>query len=369
MTTGPLISVVLPVRGVRRYLERCLDSILLADGPEIEVIAVNDASPDGCGRLLDERAAVDGRVQVIHLEVPQGPGPARNTGLGKAAGEYVWFVDADDQLAAGSLAAVAARLRADRPDVLLIDYCELHPDGSSRPSPGRELLRAAPAGLFTLADQPQVINLTMTAWSKVFRRDFLLGLGTPFPAGIHEDIPVTSAALLTGRLAALARPCYRYRRSRPGSFLVTPGRGHLAVFGAYRQVFERLERMRGSGDPRATDAVRAAVFERAIWHYSTVLGARGRRRWPRVRAGLVPRGDRRAFFARMHAEFTERRPPGYRLAPGPRGARLRLISRGAYRSYRLLEPLNRVRVAASRAAGRRIKGDCEDLEDSVVPGR
>ena len=66
----------------------------------------------------------------------------------------------------------------------------------------RALLRSAPAGTFSLADAPQLIGLTMTAWSKVLRRDFLLGLGEPFSPGIHEDIPVTCAALLARRGSA-----------------------------------------------------------------------------------------------------------------------------------------------------------------------
>ena len=116
---APLISVVLPVGNVAEFLPACLDSVLGPDTPGgpagqagLEVIAVDDASPDGCGRILDHRAGQDPRLRVVHLAENAGPGPARMRGLAEAAGTYVWFVDPDDLLADGALAAVAARLAA-----------------------------------------------------------------------------------------------------------------------------------------------------------------------------------------------------------------------------------------------------------------
>src|SRR5215831_4762560 len=151
---GPLISVVLPVGNVAEFLPACLDSVLGEPGQpggDLEVIAVDDASRDGCGSILDRRAGQEPRLRVIHLAENAGPGPARMRGLAEATGAYVWFVDPDDLLADGAL--------------------------------------AAPATL-TLAERPALLDRTMTVWSKVFRREFLLGQGVCFPPGIHEDVPV-----------------------------------------------------------------------------------------------------------------------------------------------------------------------------------
>ena len=355
MTTPPLISVVIPAYGVARYLPDCLDSVLGATGsatagtcPQIEVIAVEDASPDGSAALLEDRAAADSRLTVLRTARHLGPGGARNKGLAAAAGEYVWFVDGDDLVTSGAIDAIAARLQRDRPDVLLIDYEDVLPDGRRRPSPGRSLLRGAPAGCFTLADAPAVINLTMTCWSKLFRRQFLTGLNEPFPAGIHEDIPVTCAALFAGRLSALDQVCYRYRRARQGSFMATTSAGHLAVFDAYEAVLERLGKLAEDTEPGATTEVRSATFERAIGHYSTVLQARRPGRWRGTSRSLVPRGDRRRFFRRMHADYLRYAPAGYQPPPGARGTKFRLIKHDAYLTYELLEPLNRLRVWLNR---------------------
>ena len=356
MPAQPTISVILPVYAVEEYLSDCLDSILDAAPARLEVIAVDDASPDGCAGILDARAEQDPRLRVVHLARNAGPGPARNAGLELATGDYAWFVDADDQLAPGALAAVAARLERDRPDVLLIDYEELGPGGRTAPSPGRALLGAAPGGTFTLAEQPQIIHLTMTSWSKVVRRGFLAGAGARFGGGIHEDVPFTCALLLRAeRISALARVCYRYRQARPGSLLGTASRAQLAIFGSYETVFALM----AAADPAPPGAVSAAVFERAIWHYTTVLGGRGLAPWagrarlfPR-RAGLVPRAARRGFFEHMHEDFVRYRPPGYRHPPGARGVKFRLVERNAYVLYTVLEPVNRLRVRLSRTAGQR----------------
>jgi CDP-glycerol glycerophosphotransferase len=350
----PLISVIIPVHDVADYLPECLDSVLGPPLADVEVIAIDDASSDGGDKLLEERAASDSRLRVIHLESNAGPGHARNVGLQTAAGEYVWFVDGDDRLAGGALTAIQARLAelaggGHGPDVLLIDWVSSYPDGRTEPSPGRDLLGRVPPAGCTLEELPRLIDLTMTSWSKLLRREFLARLDVPFASGIHEDVIVTCAALLEAEsVAALNQVCYRYRRGRPGSCMATTGTGHLAIFASYERVFALIAARRAAG-AEVSDAVQAAVFERAIWHYATVLHT------GLSRAGLVPRGDRRRFFARMHADFVACRPPGYRPPAGARGLKFALIERGAYRTYSLLKPLNEARVAAVRLAGRNVR--------------
>ena len=357
---APLISIVLPVRDVAGFLPECLDSVLGSQAWQagragrpgqaggLEVIAVDDASRDGCGAILDDRAARDPRLKVIHLTESIWPGPARMRGLAEAVGTYVWFVDPDDLLADGALAAVTERLTRDRPDVLLIDYLILRAPGRTEPSPGASLLAAPPAAAaatLTLAERPALVDRTMTVWSKVFRRDFLIGLRVGFAPGIHEDVPVSCAALLSaGRIALLDRVCYLYRR-RPHSFLATASMDHFGIFTSYERVFALMDGVDGGPDGpggpgglAVADPVRAAVFGRAIEHYSTVLAS-----------GLVPHRARRKFFHRMAADYRRYRPAGYQRPPGPRGMKIALIGRDAYRAYLVLGPINSARVAVLRA--------------------
>ena len=134
------LSVVVPVYRVEAYLKQCLDSVLDGDD-RVEVIAVDDASPDGCGDILDAYARGHSTLRVVRLPHNVGLGLARNAGLAEATGDYVWFVDSDDWLPAGSVGAVLTALDAERPDVLLVDHLRVHEDGRRKPDASSPLLR------------------------------------------------------------------------------------------------------------------------------------------------------------------------------------------------------------------------------------
>lgn len=90
-----LVSVIVPVYKVEQYLHKCIDSILVQTYKNLEIILVDDGSPDNCGRICDEYALYDERVKVIH-KVNGGLSDARNAGLDVCTGEYIAFVDSDD---------------------------------------------------------------------------------------------------------------------------------------------------------------------------------------------------------------------------------------------------------------------------------
>lgn len=93
----PLLSVIVPVYKVEKYLRKCVDSILNQTYSNLEVILVDDGSPDGCGEICDDYAVKDSRVKVVHKE-NGGAASARNIGISTANGSYVTFVDGDDWL-------------------------------------------------------------------------------------------------------------------------------------------------------------------------------------------------------------------------------------------------------------------------------
>ena len=91
----PKVSIIVPIYNVERFLDRCMDSLLNQTLKDIEIIMVDDGSPDNCPQMCDEYAKNDSRVKVIHKK-NAGLGMARNSGLEIATGEYVAFVDSDD---------------------------------------------------------------------------------------------------------------------------------------------------------------------------------------------------------------------------------------------------------------------------------
>lgn len=97
-----LVSVVVPVYKVQEYLDRCVESLVGQTYPHLEILLIDDGSPDACPAMCDAWAARDPRIRVIHKE-NQGLGMARNTGIDHATGTYICFVDSDDYLAADAV--------------------------------------------------------------------------------------------------------------------------------------------------------------------------------------------------------------------------------------------------------------------------
>ena len=93
----PLISVIIPVYNVEKYLRRCLDSVIAQTYQNLEIICVDDGSIDDSGKICDQYAVRDARIKVIHQE-NQGLSAARNRGIDAADGEYIAFVDSDDYI-------------------------------------------------------------------------------------------------------------------------------------------------------------------------------------------------------------------------------------------------------------------------------
>lgn len=97
MNDFPLISVIVPVYGVEKYLDQCIGSIVNQTYQNLEIILVDDGSPDSCGAMCDAWAETDGRIHVIHQE-NAGAGAARNAGLDVAHGEIISMIDSDDYI-------------------------------------------------------------------------------------------------------------------------------------------------------------------------------------------------------------------------------------------------------------------------------
>ncbi|WP_412077849.1 CDP-glycerol glycerophosphotransferase family protein [Streptomyces xanthophaeus] len=337
----PRFSVIVPAYKVQAYLQESLDSVLTQSYPDLELIAVDDASPDACGSIIDEYAARDPRVTAVHLAHNLGLGPARNAGLARATGDYLIFLDGDDTLAPGALQAVTDRLKdTGSPDVLVYDYARTFWTGELvRNRLSNRLSEEGPAS-FRLADRPALLGMLMVVWNKAYRREYVEREGFAFPPGFYEDTPWTYPALLAAEsVAVLDRVCVHYRQRRTGSILTTSSRRHLDIFDQYDRVFGYL-----AGRPEL-ERWRPAVHRRMAEHFCA-LYADPRR---------LPRASRAEFFARASALLRRYRAPGgggalpLSLSRTDR-VRHTLMRLGTRRTYRLLSALRSAALAAGRGA-------------------
>ncbi|GAA4817496.1 bifunctional glycosyltransferase family 2 protein/CDP-glycerol:glycerophosphate glycerophosphotransferase [Streptomyces ziwulingensis] len=329
----PRFSVIVPAYQVQAYLHECLESVLSQSYPDLELIAVDDASPDACGDIIEEFAARDGRVRPVRLPENQGLGPARNAGMRHARGDYLVFLDGDDTLTPHALRTLADRLKeTGEPDVLVYDYARTYWTGEAvRNQAAARLGERGPAP-FRLADRPELLNLMMVAWNKTCRREFVRRRGLAFPPGFYEDTPWTYPVLMAAEsIATLDRVCVHYRQRRRGSILGTASDRHFDVFDQYDRVFAFLD-----SDP-ALARWRPVLYRRMADHLTVVFTRRAR----------LPRGSRAAFLRQVRAHLRRYRVPG---APAPLPVRLRhaLLRLGLHRTYHCL----RLASALARRAGR-----------------
>ncbi|MFE9835087.1 CDP-glycerol glycerophosphotransferase family protein [Streptomyces sp. NPDC005551] len=333
----PRFSVIVPAYKVQAYLHECLESVLEQSCPDLELIAVDDCSPDACGAIIDEFAARDARVRPLHLPENVGLGRARNAGLQCATGDYLIFLDSDDTLTPDALRSIADRLKeTSEPDVLVYDYARTYWSGEIvRNQLAGQLTEEGPAP-FRLADRPGLLKVLMVVWNKAYRREFAEREGLTFPPGLYEDTPWTYPALMSAAtIATLDRVCVHYRQRRRGSILGTTCRGHFDIFDQYDRVFAYL-------DARPELAHwRPVLFHRMVDHIATVFTRRGR----------LPRGSRAEFLRRARAHYARYRTPGAPVRPRVR-LRHTMIRLGSHRTYRLLSLASRLRRRARRLAAR-----------------
>jgi CDP-glycerol glycerophosphotransferase len=299
---------------------------------------VDDCSPDHSGAVLAEYAARDSRVRVVTSPENMGLGRARNLGLQHATGTYVWFLDSDDWMATGALAAAAARLRDTGADVLVVGWDRVDWDGPVQPGTAKGLLRSAPR-VFSAEDWPEVLTVLHVAWNRVIRREVLLRLGLEFAPGWYEDVSFTYPLMLAARrISALPRTCVHYRQRRTGAITRTVGDRHFEVFEHWAQAMELCAKYAPSGDE-----VRGRLFRRMLWHYMRVLCHDTR----------VPAASRHRFFRQVTENYHRHLPPGGYPAPGGgEGLRYRLAARGAYRTFRIVDSALRLARRLQRTARR-----------------
>ena len=205
-------SVIVPVYRTKKYLDRCVRSVLQQSCRSLELILVDDCCPEGCGRLCDEYAASDARVKVIHMAENVGLGFARNAGIRAARGEYVLFLDSDDWLATDALRCCEAALPA---DMLVFGTTFIYE------KTGKEEVRLPQAAVAQESPRPADIFAMLTrarifqfAWNKVYRREFLISSGVLFEqTPLIEDLLFNIALLPKARqVRCIPQALHFYRR-------------------------------------------------------------------------------------------------------------------------------------------------------------
>ena len=246
----PLVSVVVPVYNVEKYLRECLDSICGQTLKNIEIICVNDGSTDGSLAILEEYASRDSRMRIISQE-NRGLSAARNAGLSVARGKYIYFMDSDDVSPQGSLGKMFAEMEKNSLDVLLFgaesffeseDLEKAHPGYKTLYK--RRPFETQSGQSLVLAFKNAGCGFSPSACCYCSTRRFLNENSIRFPEGIlYEDNVFFWKMILAAKRAKSISDALFRRRVRAGSTM-TNKKISFRNFKSYATVVFELEKLK-----------------------------------------------------------------------------------------------------------------------------
>ncbi len=262
------ISIIVPIYKVEKYLVRCVESLIAQDFSSLEIILIDDGSPDRCGEICDNYAKKDARIIAYH-KPNGGLSDARNYGLERAHGEYVLFVDSDDYLEPQACANLWKEARADFADIIISKMALEKPsEGMARFEKVAEdrfqyhRIYSGPAYLMGCLEGGA---LRVEVIRAMFRRDFLVRNDLYFEYGIlHEDEEFTPRALLKAERVVLT-DCvyYHYDNSRGDSIMNSTALNEKKITDRVK-IYDALRKLYKTVKPRK---LRRLLEDDLSWKY------------------------------------------------------------------------------------------------------
>ena len=248
MINKPLVSIVVPIYNVEKYLRQCVDSILSQTLKNIEVILVDDGSPDACPAIVDAYAAQDSRVIPIH-QPNGGYGKAVNAGIAHATAPYIGIIESDDWIEPTMYEKLYCRASEAHADLVKCMFWKY--DSTKKKHRQNKLwtdtldLRTAPDSPFRPLEYTDIYMYHASLWSNLYRADFLRQVPMPETAGAaYQDFPfIMEIYTLAQRMCIVKEPLLHYRME-PGqsSSTMINGKGLMRMGTMTKEAKELLIR-------------------------------------------------------------------------------------------------------------------------------
>lgn len=215
----PLVSLIVPVYNVEKYIRQCIDSIVCQSYSNLEIILVDDGSPDKCGEIINEYAATDKRIIAIHQD-NHGLSAARNAGIIQCTGEYITFVDSDDWIEQNYVMRLMEAVHSSGKDIVMCDYTLFHDTYDIK---SNKQIESEPINLSSSEAMHSTLSgkLRISVWGRVYTRK-LFSDDVIFPVDrSYEDTSIIFRLIsLSNGICSLNKSLYYYR-IRSGSITRT----------------------------------------------------------------------------------------------------------------------------------------------------
>lgn len=210
----PKVSVIVPVYNVEKYLKSCLDSLVNQTLSDIEVVVVNDGSPDNCQLIIEQYEKMYPFVKG-YVKPNGGLADARNYGIQRASGDYIGFVDSDDTVELDMYEKLLKKAIEESADLVVCDLEYVWEDGSKDPERMDGLTHIDGKTMRSC-----LFASPLFAWNKLYRREFLLNSGLQYSVGKwYEDIPVTVPLFALAEKVAYVPEVMIHYLQRPTSIM------------------------------------------------------------------------------------------------------------------------------------------------------
>ena len=260
MMVSPLISIIVPVYNVEKYIRRCVDSLINQTYRNLEIILVDDGSPDNSGAICDEYAKLDSRIKVIHKE-NGGVSSARNVGLDNASGEYIVFLDSDDYMDVDSYSVMYTGLIDKKADIAVVGLSQERVDGIFVPKYNVDVTEVLDKAQ-TIAEMLKQVKYTCSLCDKLFSSK-LIG-DTRFDETIshNEDLLFVYQLMKNSEKAVYtSKPMYYYCNNEQSASRVSFSDKNTTMLKAQTMVLEDIkENIPEIYDVALTEYVKTVIF-------------------------------------------------------------------------------------------------------------
>lgn len=269
MSDRPLVSLLVPIYNVERYLPQCLDSAIGQTLKDIEIICINDGSTDGSPDVIREYASKDPRIRIID-KPNSGYGASMNRGLDEARGEFVGILESDDFFEPDALEVLYRAAKDADADVAKADFYFYWSAPEEKNERFGWVDDDAPDVAAPL-DYPEVFYRKPSIWSAIYQRDFLRRYGIRFletPGASYQDTGFNFKVWACAKSVALVKkPLLHYRQDNESSSINSPGKA-FCVCDEYIEMARFVEAMpEGEKKERIRRILVRLRFDTYMWNY------------------------------------------------------------------------------------------------------
>lgn len=290
----PVISVLMPSLNVARYIRECILSVLKQTREDMEIICIDAGSTDGTLEILQEYARNDPRMRVI-LSDRKSYGYQMNLGLDAARGKYIGIVETDDWAEPDMFEKLVALAEKNDADMVKSDFWRYSPQNDPENRPEKQYAKCPCEKVITLSDCPELMMITASIWSGIYRTEFLRKNGIRFNetkgASFQDMSFFFQVCLLAKRMYLTSARYLHYRIDNPNSSVKAGDKLFCVCDEA--AFTERIMAERKDMDPEYKKIYCAAKYDKYLWNFNRVIPE-----------------EQRKFFETMQREFKQHSQEG-----------------------------------------------------------